>query len=464
MFDKMSRRKYYYRHLLSLLHKHQDCRRAIQQIHSHFLVLNIEDISILALWNSILKHYSLSPFPQEAIFLFKYLKNQSDLMNFDSFTYSYLIKSCANMKRSHVGTALHCLSTKVGFDYHVHVQTALVNMYIDCGCLFQAKNVFDEMPEKNLVTWNVLITGFIKWGKIEFARSIFDVMPEKNVISWTGLIDGYTRMNRFQEALELFRKMVVHEGIRPTEVTLLAIFPAIWNIGCLEFCQMLHAYGQKSGFNTSDIRVVNCLVDAYAKSGSIASAWRVFEDIDDVRRNLVSWTSVISGFALHGMATEASDCYRRMENEGVKPNWITFLSVLNACSHGGLVDEGLEFYRRMVDDYGIAPDIKHYGTLIDMLGRAGRLEEAEKMAIGIPSAIGNVVVWRTLLGACSFHGNVEMGERVTRKIMDMEKEYGGDYVLLSNIFSAAGRFVDSERVRSVMEERNASKLPGVTLV
>ncbi|KAL0407865.1 UNVERIFIED_CONTAM: Pentatricopeptide repeat-containing protein, mitochondrial [Sesamum radiatum] len=208
---------------------------------------------------------------------------------------------------------------------------------------------------------------------------------------------------------------------------------------------------------TLDIRVMNCLVDAYAKSGSIESAWRVFEDINDKRRNLVSWTSIISAFAMHGMATEASDCYRRMENEGVVPNWITFLSVLNACSHGGLVDEGLEYYRKMVDEWGITPDIKHYGTLIDMLGRAGRLEEAERIALGIPSEIDNVVIWRMLLGACSFHGNVEMGERVTTNIMEMEREYGGDYVLLSNIFSAAGRFLDSERVKSIMDEQKCSK-------
>ncbi|KAL3844217.1 hypothetical protein ACJIZ3_001620 [Penstemon smallii] len=462
----MPKRIYFHqRHLLSLLHKHQHCRRVIQQIHSHFLTINAqENTGLLQYWNSIIKHYSLSMFPQEAVFLFKHLKKQSDPIFFDSFTYSYLIKACANFKQPNVGNQLHCLSIKVGFVYHVYVQTALVNMYVDCGCLIEAKKVFDEMPERNLVTWNVLVTGFIKWGKIEFAKAVFDTMPEKNVVTWTGLIDGYTRVSRFHEALALFRRMFVREGIKPTEVTLLAIFPAIWNIGFLEFCQMVHAYGEKSGLNASDIRVMNCLIDAYAKIGSIDSARRVFEEINDEKRNLVSWTSIICGFAMHGMAIEASNCYKRMEDEGVKPNQITFLSVLNACSHSGLVDKGLEFYGKMLNQCGIEPNIKHYGTLIDMLGRAGRLEEAEKMALEIPSEIANVVVWRTLLGACSFHGNVEIGERVTRKIMEMETEYGGDFVLMSNIFSGAGRFVDSERVRSVMDEQNALKVPGFALV
>ncbi|KAL2459269.1 Pentatricopeptide repeat-containing protein [Forsythia ovata] len=140
---------------------------------------------------------------------------------------------------------------------------------------------------------------------------------------------------------------------------------------------------------------------------------------------------MISGFAIHGMVKEASDCYKRMDGAGVKPNRITFLS-------------GIEFFRKTVDKSGIAPDIKHYGSLIDLLRRAGRLEEAEKIAL----EIGNVVVWRTLLGACSFHDNVEMGERITHKIMELEKEYSGDYVLLSNIFAGAGRYVDSKRMRS----------------
>lgn len=367
------------------------------------------------------------------------------------------------MQRKDVGNQLHCLTTKVGFDYHVHVQTALLNMYTDSGCLVEAKRVFDEMPERNMVTWNVLLTGFVKWGEIKFARAVFDEMPEKNVVSWTGLIDGYARMNRSHEALSLFQKMVVHEGIKPTAVTLLAVFPSIWNAGSLEFCQMIHAYAEKSGLNMVNVRVTNCLIDAYSRSGSIGSAWRIFEEIDYKEKNLVSWTSIISGFAMHGMVAEALDCYERMEKKGVKPNSITFLSVLNACSHGGLVAEGLEFYRKMVDDYGIAPETKHYGALIDMLGRAGRLEEAEKIALGVPNEIGNVVLWRTLLGACSFDGNVEIGERVTTKIMELERTYGGDYVLLSNIFCGADRFVDSERVRRIMDGRNASKLPGITV-
>ncbi|KAG6427505.1 hypothetical protein SASPL_111751 [Salvia splendens] len=328
------------------------------------------------------------------------------------------------------GSQLQSLSTKAGFDSNVHVQTALVNMYADSRYLIEANKVFDGMPDRNMVTWNVLLTGFLKWDEIAAARAIFDAMPEKN------------RRVHPCEPLSRGLTFVSDDGCGRKDP----------------------AHGEKSGLNMLDVRVVNCLIDAYSRSGSIGSAWRIFEEVNDERKNLVSWTSVISAFAMHGMAGEASDCYKKMESKGVVPNSITFLSVMSGCSHGRLVAEGLEYYRKMVVDYGIMPEIKHYGALIDMLGRAGRLEEAEKIALGVTmDETGNVVVWRTLLGACSFHGDVEMGERVTRRIMEIDWRYGGDYVLMSNIFSAAGRFGDSERVRKMMDARNASKLAGITL-
>jgi pentatricopeptide repeat protein len=153
-----------------------------------------------------------------------------------------------------------------------------------------------------------------------------------------------------------------------------------------------------------------------------------------------------------------------MEKAGVRPNHVAFLSVLSACSHGGLVEEGLEFFGKMVNDYGLVPDVKHYGCVIDMLGRAGRLEEAEKVAMQVPCEVANDVIWRTLLGACSVHDNVEIGQRVTKKILEMEKGHGGDYVLMSNIFAGVGRFKDVERLREMIDKRVAFKLPGYSLV
>jgi pentatricopeptide repeat protein len=457
-------------HLLSLLLQNPTkTHQPTLQVHSFLLSTGLLSHSIL-LFNTLLRLYSFGDQPHLAFLLYKQMQevyfHSSSLPppSFDSFTYFFLVNTSTNCSCPILGTQFHSRIFKVGFQYHVYVQTALLNMYLSSGVLGDAMILFDEMPKRNVVTWNVMITGLVKWGKLEFASSLFDEMPEKNVVSWTGIIDGYIRNNKYSEGLSLFRRMVVCEGIKPTEITILAILPAISNMGELKSCSLIHGYAEKRGFNAFDIRVANSIIDCYSKCGCIASAFKFFEDISVERKNLVSWTSIISGFAMHGMWKEAVEYFERMEKAGLKPNRVTFLSVLNACSHGGLVDEGLRCFYKMVNEHGVLPDIKHYGCVVDMLGRTGRLEEAENMALEIPSEIVNVVIWRTLLGACSFHGNVEMGERVTRKIMEMERGYGGDYVLMYNIFAGAGRYEDAERLRKLMNKRNAFKLPGNSLV
>ncbi|KAJ4959443.1 hypothetical protein NE237_026554 [Protea cynaroides] len=457
------------RQLLSLLTKHPTRCHSLQ-IHSKLIATGFHrcrvDSAGMLIWNTLLREYSLGPFPEEALKLYKQVLEvwaASSYPRPDSFTYSFLLKACANLDQPIKGNQVHAHVIKVGYEFHVYVQTALVNLYTACGCLIDAKRVFDEMPDRNLVTWNVMISGLVKWGEIGMAQSLFDNMLNRTVISWTCMIDGYTRINQPMEALHLFTRMLIDDGIKPTEITILAILPSISNLGALEICQSIHSYTEKAGYNAFDIRVTNSFIAAYAKCGCIGSAFKVFENISTEKRNLVSWTSIISAFAMHGMATEAVDWFEKMEQMGLSPNEVTFLSLFNACSHGGLVEEGLDFYSKMVNRYQILPNIKHYGCLVDMLGRSGKLEEAEKMVMQIPTEIVNVIIWRTLLGACNFHGNVEIGERVMRKVLEMEREYSGDYVLLSNIFSSVGRFEDAESVRRSMDERDVLKIPGFSL-
>ncbi|KAK4794108.1 hypothetical protein SAY86_012102 [Trapa natans] len=349
---------------------------------------------------------------------------------------------------------------KSGFESHLYVQTAVVYMYGSCGRLIDAHRVFDEMPERNSISWNVLISGFAKWDQPVVAHILLEKMVARTVVSWTAVIDGYTRMNRVDEAFGLFRRMVADDAILPSEVTILTIIPAVSSLGDVNICQSVHCYVEKRGFNASDIRVLNSIIDSYAKCGCANSAWMVFFETPAERRNLVTWTSIISAFAMHGMGKEALENFNKMENSGLQPNRVTFLSILSACSHGGLVKEGLMFFEKMDAHYKIEPDIKHYGSLIDLLGRAGRLEEAENVALEVPCDISNDVIWRTLLGACSFHGDVKRAERVTTKILEREKGYGGDYVLMSNIMAGVGRYGDAKKLRELMDQRYASKAGG----
>ncbi|KAK2379256.1 pentatricopeptide repeat-containing protein, mitochondrial [Trifolium repens] len=459
-------------HFLSLLLNNSSHYQSLQQLHSQIITSSLfhhypfhNNPSSLLLFNNLIRYYSLSPFPHQALQFFSYTLNSLILpLSLDSFTLTFVSHTCANLNSTQFGFNLHCVVFKLGFHSHVFVQTGLLHMYSSWGLLVSAAQVFGEMPERNVVSWNVFISGLIKWGQLEFARSVFDKMVVRSVVSWTLVIDGYTRMNKPLKALALFRKMIEVDGIEPNEITLLTIFPAIANLGYIKMCQSVHGYVEKRGFNAVDIRIVNALIDLYAKCGCIESASRFFWEMPDWRKNLVSWNSVISGYAIFGMVTEAVETFEKMENAGVRPNHVAFLSVLSACSHGGLVEEGLEFFGKMVNDYGLVPDVKHYGCVIDMLGRAGRLEEAEKVAMQVPCEVANDVIWRTLLGACSVHDNVEIGQRVTKKILEMEKGHGGDYVLMSNIFAGVGRFKDVERLREMIDKRVAFKLPGYSLV
>ncbi|ESQ35948.1 hypothetical protein EUTSA_v10007397mg [Eutrema salsugineum] len=462
-------------HLHSLLHRNESNPRIIHQLHSHFtsagllLLHGRQNSGKLFLFNPLLRCYSLGETPLRAYFLYDQLQQlhflsdrRQRLPPFDSFTYLFLLKATSNPRFPYIplGIGIHGLTVKLGFGLHVYVQTALVGMYLVAGDMVDAYKVFDGMPERNPVTWNVMITGLTNLGKFEKALCFLEKMPNRTVVSWTTIIDGLARVNKSKEAILLFSRMVACDAIKPNEITVLAILPAVWNFGDTRMCGSLHAYVVKKGFVPCDIRVTNSLIDAYAKCGCIQSALKFFLEIPNERKNLVSWTTMISAFAMHGIGKEAVSMFRDMERFGLNPNRVTMISVLNACSHGGLAEEEfLEFFNKMVSKYKITPDVKHYGCLVDMLRRKGRLEEAEKIALEIPTE-QKAVVWRMLLGACSVYDDPEMAERITRKLMELERSHGGDYVLMSNIFCGIGRFTDAQRFRKLMDVRGVAKLPG----
>ncbi|OEL38648.1 Pentatricopeptide repeat-containing protein [Dichanthelium oligosanthes] len=441
--------------LITLLLRHQERRRQLLQVHTQLIAHQVFDQS-LAPWRALLKAYSHGPFPQEALHLFRHVRRH---LADDTFAFAFTLKACASLGWPRAGLQLHGLVISKGFEFHTYVHTSLVNAYVVCGRLVEARRAFDEMPMKNAVTWNAMITGFAGWGEVEYARILFEHMPCKNVISWTGLIDGYTRACLYTEAVALFCHMMAR-GISPSEITVLAVIPAISNLGGILMGEMLHGYCEKKGL-VSDVRVGNSLIDLYAKIGSVQNSLKLFNEMLD-RRNLVSWTSIISGLAIHGLSIEAVELFAEMRRAGIRPNRITFLSVINACSHGGLVEQGLAFFKSMVYEYNINPEVKHFGCIIDMLGRAGRLSEAEQIIEGLPVEV-NAVVWRTLLGCCSKYGEVEMGQRAIKKILNLERESGGDFAVLSNMLNELGRFSDAEQARKLVDERTTVKLPGLAL-
>lgn len=254
--------------------------------------------------------------------------------------------------------------------------------------------------------------------------------------------------------------MVQEAGIEPDEYTFTSILSTCASLASLEQGKQIHAHVVKNMFG-SDVFVGSALVDMYAKCGSIDDAQKVFYEMPD--QNVVSWNTIIVGCARHGCVKMAQDFFHQMQRAGIKPDHVTFVGILSVCSHAGLVDEGFDYFDYMTNYCRIAPRLEHYTCIIDLLGRAGRLDEAEYLITKAPFE-PNALVWRTLLGACRTHGNIDLGRLAAENLLKLEPQDAMTYVLLSNIYAAAGRWDDVSNLREIMKYRGVKKEPGCSWI
>ncbi|XP_024928629.3 pentatricopeptide repeat-containing protein At1g74630-like isoform X2 [Ziziphus jujuba] len=318
-----------------------------------------------------------------------------------------------------------------------------------------ARRVFAETVDVDVVSWSGLVVAHVRAGELEYAQHVFDRMPERDVVSWTAMISGYSKAKRSREALDLFWDMR-DAGVRPDEVTMVGVITACTNLGDLETGTEIHRYIEDNGCGWM-VSLCNALIDLYAKCGYMDGAWQVFRNMN--RKSLITWNSIISACANHGNADDAFSLYESMVNSGIQPDGITFLALLVAYTHKGLVDEGYRLFESMQKDYGIEASIEHYGCMVDMLGKAGRLEEAYQLITSMPIP-SNDAVWGALLAACRTHGNVDMAERVVKRLLELKPDEGGYYILLRDIYVAAGRTEEANEMRHAMMINGARKNPG----
>ncbi|EES04089.1 putative pentatricopeptide repeat-containing protein At5g37570 [Sorghum bicolor] len=334
---------------------------------------------------------------------------------------------------------------------------AMVVLYVSAGDLVSARRVFDEMPTRDTASWSVLIAGYCKGGLVQNARELFDKMPSKNLVARTAMINGYAQTGQPKAALALFRDLEA-AGIEPDGATMVGVISAVSQIGSTELAGWVGAYVDRKKIERN-VKVLTALVDMHAKCGNIEQALSAFREIP--QPDAYPYTALISGLATHGHEKLALSVFERMQVQAVKPDPITFVGVLTACSHTGLVDKGLEYWEAMVRDYGIVRRADHYACVIDMLGRAGRIEEAFEMVQTMPmgphpGALG------ALLSACKTYENVEIAEIVANKLFELEPWNTGNYILLSNIYAGKELWEEAERVRSLMRTKLPFKNPGST--
>lgn len=323
-----------------------------------------------------------------------------------------------------------------------------------------SKRVFEEdILCSDVVTWNSMLAGLVRKGEVCVAEKMFDEMPQRDVVSWSTMIMGYVQNGNLEDGLECFRLMREKE-IKPNEAILVTVLSASAQLGLLGYGRFIHSTIETLRFRIT-VPIGTALVDMYAKCGYIEESRALFYGM--LEKDIWTWNVMICGLASHDCANEALALFREFISEGFSPVNVTFVGVLNACSRAGFVSEGRRYFKLMVDGYGIRPEMEHYGCMVDLLARAGLIDEAVRL-IETMTVAPDPVMWATLLDACKIHGLVEMGEKIGNKLLKLDPTHDGHYVQLAGIYAKARKWEDVVRVRRLMIERVANKVAGWSLI
>jgi pentatricopeptide repeat protein len=477
----------------------------------------------LVVWNSAITVYAQNDNVYEAIRLFEQM--QLNGITPDRVTLISVIRACSMPSILHIGRQVHVSILCTSFRENTIVGNALVTMYGKCKNLSLARKTFDVLCLRDIISWNTLISGYAQQGnvneilnifaemqksnvkpnKISFlsaldscdcsaalsgglkihhhivdsgfetdcmiqtglvtmygkcynladAQNMFNKSVKRDVVSWSAMIAMYGQQGLGNEAFRLFKKMVC-EGWMPNNVTYISILDACANIAALPEGKLVHACFMESDTEL-DIAVGNAFISMYGKCGSLENARNIFTSM--VRKDVITWSALIAVHAQHGQGKEAIRIFREMKKGVVRPDGITYVSVLSACSHAGLVELGRSYFDSMRKDHGIVPNEDHYLCMIDLFGRVGRIAEAEEYLKKIPGNPG-IVAWMTLLSACRIHNNLLKGQHAAEHVLELDPQNDAVYVMLSNIYSALGKWEDASRIRNAMADRGVKKLHG----
>ncbi|XP_077244317.1 tetratricopeptide repeat (TPR)-like superfamily protein [Tasmannia lanceolata] len=443
----------------------------------------------------------------------------------DSYTFATVLKACADLCALNYGKAIHTQAMKFGFDSSSFVANTLAAVYNRCGKLDYGLRLFERMRSRDVVSWTTIIATYvqmgreehgvqafvqmresgvspneftfaaiisgcaglakIEWGKqlhacvlclgllgfmsvsnavmtmyskcgcLDSAAMVFRDMPRRDLVSWSAIISGYSQEGQCEEAFELLSQMR-KEGTKPNEFTLASLLSVCAYMAILEQGRQVHAHIHSVGLE-QDAMINSALINMYSKCGSIEEASQIFDTMQN--EDTVSWTAMLNGYAEHGYSKEAIDLFEKMPKVGLRADYVTFIGVLSACSHAGLVDLGFHYFNSMTSDYQINPGREHYGCMVDLLCRSGRLSDAESMIKSMPFKPDDVV-WSTLLRSSRVHGNTECGKRSADQILELQPNCAGTHITLSNIYAATGRWRDAAGVRKLMKSKGVIKEPG----
>lgn len=412
-------------------------------------------------WNSMISGYSDNEISEEGLEMFREMQRAEGIET-DSFTVGSALACCAARASLREGREIHSYAIVRGLDSNPFVGSALVDMYCRCQEFMSAELVFFSMNERDTMTWNVLISGYARANQVKRSQELIRLMEtdgfDPNIYTWNGLLAGCMENRQNELAIQVFLQLQ-ETGLRPDIFTVGMILPICSRLVSIERGKQVHAYSIRCGYDT-DVHIGAAIVDMYAKCGTMKLAALAFCRISE--HNLVAFNTMLAGFALHGLAKKGLALFNHMLNDGIRPDTVTFLSVLSLCVHGGYTKRGL-LYFNMMGSYDVSPELKHCTCMVDLFSRAGKLREAREFINSMPMK-PDAVVWGALLGGCVMHGDVELGEIAANKLMELDAGNAGNYVLLANLYAAAGRMKDLARTRRVIGERGMQKSPGCSWI
>ncbi|XP_020277370.1 LOW QUALITY PROTEIN: pentatricopeptide repeat-containing protein At2g29760, chloroplastic-like [Asparagus officinalis] len=440
--------------LNSLVHFYASCA----DLNLSFRVFSSIPHKDVVSWNSIITAFSQGGRCDEALELFRQMKDTAHVRPND-VTMVSVLSACAMRGDLDFGRWLHSYIRANDISDSLILNNAILDMYVKCGSLQDAKLLFDQMVDRDSITWTTLLVGYAKSGEFDVSRRLFNEIPSRDIACWNALISGYEQNDRPKDALALFSELKDADE-RPDQVTLVAALSACAQLGAIDTGCWIHAFIRKNNFHLN-FHLTTSLIDMYSKCGELEKAVQVFESVDE--RDVFVWSAMIGGFAMYGRGRDALGLFLQMQQAGVKPNKVTFTNILCACSHAGLVEEGRSYFSKMLAVYGIAPDVEHYGCMVDILGRAGLLDEARDLIENMPMP-SPASAWGALLGSCVVHKDVQLGELACKRLLELEPANDGAYILLSNLYAKSGKWDSVARLRKLMKDRGLKKEPGCSSI
>lgn len=440
-------------------------------------------------WTAMINGYMKIGLYEDGFVLFLDMRREG-LVGINSTALTVMVEACTDSERFQEGLQMHNLVFLLGFQSDVFLGNSLINMYCRFSSTDAAEKIFYTLSRKDVVTWNCLIAGYTRCGNVDDAYRLFQKMPVKDLVSWTTIITGFSTIRMMEKSIELFKMMPVKDVIawtaiisslvdneeyeeafrwfvkmlrgatRPNTLTLSCVLRGSSGLAAINQGLQVHAYALKIA-SEYDLLIQNSLVSMYSKCGSVMDAYKIFGGIS--APNIVSYNAIITGLAQNGFGEEAVRLLKKMQDEGQNPNQVTFLAVLSACCHAGLVEEGWDHFQSMKSLYGIEPKSDHYACMVDLLGRAGLLEEAVHLIHSMPYE-PPPGVWGALLSASKIHSCLGLAELAARNLMKLQPDNGTPYVVLSNLYDVSEKRGEGDCIRVARKSRGVRKSPGCSWI